>query len=333
MSAHLFVPREEPAVRRLAPVPTLVACALAATLTGCNTAPEIELSDLPIASPSIVAAAPTESPSPAPRPVALPVPQLPLGGRAIFPRYRVVAYYGTAGNPAMGVLGEANPEAILPRLRATGDRFRGANRQIQVAFELIVTVAQASPGADGNYSKTIDLAKVQRYVDAARRHKVLLVLDVQPGRTDFLTEVKKLHRFLVEPHVGIALDPEWRMAADQVPGRVIGSVRAAEVNVVSRYVADIVRVHNLPEKLFLLHQFSSSMIPDIAAVQRRPGLAMVQHIDGFGTRAEKDATFARLRRPAQFHVGYKLFYDEDINIYTPREVLRFRPTPEYVSYQ
>jgi hypothetical protein len=319
-------------VPRSAPVSTLIAVVLAGTVTGCNTAPEAEGFRLPVASPTATAA-PTASPSPLPSPVEAPAPQLPLGGRTMFPRYQVVAYYGTAGNPAMGVLGEGSPEVMLPRLRATGARFARANRQVQVAYELIVTVAQASPGADGNYSKTIDLTKVQRYVEAARRHKVLLVLDVQPGRTDFLTEVKKLHRFLVEPHVGIALDPEWRMAADQVPGRVIGSVRAAEVNAVSAYVADIVRDHNLPEKLFLLHQFKSSMVTDIAAVRRRPGLAMVQHIDGFGTRAAKDATFAGLRRPGQFHVGYKLFYDEDVNIYTPREVLRFRPTPEYVSYQ
>jgi hypothetical protein len=123
------------------------------------------------------------------------------------------------------------------------------------------------------------------------------------------------------------------MPPGTVPGRTIGSVSAAEVNAVSAYVAGIVRQRGLPEKLFLLHQFRASMIPDIARVQRRPGLAMVQHLDGFGTRAEKNATFARLRRPQQFHIGYKLFYDEDVSIYKPREVLAFRPVPEYVSYQ
>ena len=66
---------------------------------------------------------------------------------------------------------------------------------------------------------------------------------------------------------------------------------------------------------------------------RRPGLAMVQHIDGFGTRSQKDATLARLRRPKQFHIGYKLFYDEDVRLYQPRDVLRFTPVPDYVSYQ
>lgn len=275
---------------------------------------------------------PSPSPSRSSPPVA-PAAQLPQGGRKIFPAYRVVAYYGTAGNPVLGVLGESTPEGILPRLRAASAGFATRGRKIQLAYELIATVAQAGPGTDGNYSQTIDLNQIKRYVDAARRHKVLIVLDVQPGRTDFLTEVKKLRRFLEEPHVGLALDPEWRMPPGQIPGRTIGSVSAAEINAVSAYAADIVRRHNLPEKLFLLHQFRASMIPDIARVQRRPGLAMVQHLDGFGTRAEKDATFARLRRPHQFHIGYKLFYDEDINLYRPREVLTFKPAPEYVSYQ
>jgi hypothetical protein len=271
-------------------------------------------------------------PSPSP-PATAAGPQLPLGGRTIFPRYRVVAYYGTAGNAALGVLGESGPEGILPRLRRTAAGFATRDRKVQVAFELITTVAQAGPGPDGDYSRMIDRAKIQAYVDAAREHKVLVVLDVQPGRTDFLTQVKQLRPYLEQPHVGIALDPEWRMGPDQVPGRVIGSVRASEVNAVSEYVAGIVRAKNLPEKLFILHQFRSSMIPDIGAVKKRPGLAMVQHLDGFGTRAEKDATFDRLRRPQQFHIGYKLFYDEDVDMYGPRDVLRMRPTPAYVSYQ
>jgi hypothetical protein len=271
--------------------------------------------------------------SPSASPSASPPAELPQGGRTIFPAYRVVAYYGTAGSAALGVLGESGPDGILPRLRAAAAPFATPDRKLQLAYELIVTVADARPGADGSHSHTIDLAQVQRYVDAARRHKLLIVLDIQPGRSPFPAELAKLRRFLEQPHVGVALDPEWRMPPGQVPGRTIGRVSAAEVNAAAAYVAQIVRDRKLPEKLFLLHQFRTSMIPDIAAIRPRPGLAMVQHLDGFGTRTEKDATSNRLRRPYQFHLGYKLFYDEDIRRYTPREVLAFRPAPEYISYQ
>src|SRR5262249_18711517 len=36
--------------------------------------------------------------------------ELPRGGSQIFPRYRVVAYYGAAGTPALGVLGQGSPD-------------------------------------------------------------------------------------------------------------------------------------------------------------------------------------------------------------------------------
>jgi hypothetical protein len=258
--------------------------------------------------------------------------ELPQGGTKIFPAYRVVAYYGTPGTGALGVLGEAGPDRMLPKLRAAAQGFAGG-RKIQVAYEVIASVAQAGPGRDGDYSRMIDLTRIQRYVDQARRNRVLVILDLQPGRGDFLPQAKALQRFLVQPHVGLALDPEWRMPAGKLPGRTIGKVSAAEVNRVSAYVEGLVERRHLPQKLFVLHEFRSSMLPDVGKVAARPGLAMVQHVDGFGTRSEKTATWTRLRRPQQFHLGYKLFYDEDVKRYSPAEVLRFRPVPELISYQ
>ena len=258
--------------------------------------------------------------------------ELPLGGTKIFPAYRVVAYYGTAGNAALGVLGEGSPDKMLPKLRAAAKPFAG-DRKVQVAYELIASVAQASPGKDGDYSQMIPLNDIQRYVDQARRNKVLVILDLQPGRGDFLPQARQLERFLIQPHVGLALDPEWRMPKGKVPGKTIGKVSSAEVNRVSDYVAGLVKRHNLPEKLFVLHQFRASMLPDVARIKKQSGLAMVQHVDGFGTRSEKDATWNRLRRPQQFHLGYKLFYDEDIKRYGASDLLRFKNVPELVSFQ
>ncbi len=318
-------------------LPALVTT-LAVLLAGCSAPDDPRaVASAPAASapvaPSATAAAPRAGEDAQAAPGQAAPVELPLGGRTIFPQHRVVAYYGTAGNAALGVLGEAGPEQILPRLRAAADKFRTRDRKVQPAFELIASVAQAGPGRDGDYSQMIDLGQIQRYVDAARKHKILVILDLQPGRGEFLPQAKQLERFLVQPHVGLALDPEWRMPPGKVPGRTIGSVTAAEVNRVSQYLADLVAEHGLPQKLFVLHQFRASMLPDIAKIVKRPGLALVQHVDGFGTRGEKDATYARLRRPQQFHLGYKLFYDEDIKRYTPAEVLRFKPAPELISYQ
>ena len=297
--------------------------ALAVLLVGCSAGE-------PRAAPSGSSAPPSAPPSAAPA-EAKPA-ELPLGGTKIFPAYRVVAYYGTAGNAALGVLGEGSPDAMLPKLRKAARGFAGG-RQIQVAYELIATVAQAKPGADGDYSRMIDESKIQRYVDQARKHKVLVILDLQPGRGNFLPQAKRLEKFLVQPHVGLALDPEWRMPKGKVPGKTIGRVGAAEVNSVSGYVSGLIARHKLPEKLFVLHQFRGSMLPDVQKIDKRPGLALVQHVDGFGTRSEKNATWNRLRRPEQFHMGYKLFYDEDVKRYQAADVLKFKPVPELISFQ
>ncbi|MCA2212095.1 hypothetical protein [Jidongwangia harbinensis] len=329
-------------------VRVVAATALAALLAACSDQPRPQASaPNPAASAQPPGAGARSNPAPsgparsgqpaAPAPPGgAPAPgrpaQLPLGGTKLFPAYRVVAYYGTAGTSVLGVLGEGTPDRMLPKLRAAARGFAG-DRKVQVAYELIATVAQAKPGSDGDYSQMIEEAKIQRYVDQARRNKVLVILDLQPGRGSFLPQARRLERFLVQPHVGLALDPEWRMPPGKVPGRTIGRVSAAEVNSVSEYVSGLVARHRLPEKLFVLHQFRSSMIPDVGKVQKRPGLAMVQHIDGFGTRSEKDATWKRLRRPRQFHMGYKLFYDEDIKRYRARDVLKFKPVPDLVSFQ
>ena len=72
------------------------------------------------------------------------------------------------------------------------------------------------------------------------------------------------------------------MGPDEVPGKVIGSVDAREVNAVSAWLAELVERNKLPQKLFLIHQFTDDMVDD-TQLQERPGLAMVLNADGFGT--------------------------------------------------
>jgi hypothetical protein len=262
------------------------------------------------------------------------VPQLPGGGKRVFGHRRfLVAYYGTAGTGVLGVLGESSPDTMHQRLVRAAEPFGRDGEQVQPVYELIVTVADAIPGPDGDYSHDISAASVRRYIGAAHRNGALVVLDLQPGRSDFLTVARRWKWALKDPWVGLALDPEWRVGARQVPARVIGSVGAAEVNRVSAWLSGLVARQGLPEKPFVLHQFRTSMIRDIERVKDREGLALVQHVDGFGTRAQKLATYHAVARPSQFAMGIKLFYDEDVNLFSPARVRKIRPAVRFVSYQ
>ena len=137
------------------------------------------------------------------------------------------------------MLGEAPPDEIQHRGCARAAQpFKRAGERIQTVYELIVTVADPHPGPDGDFSHDIATDHVRDYIEAAHRNGALVVLDLQPGRADFLTVAKRWAWALKDPWVGLALDPEWRMGPRQVPGRVIGSVGAAEVNRVSRWLAD-----------------------------------------------------------------------------------------------
>ncbi|WP_041546672.1 MULTISPECIES: hypothetical protein [unclassified Nocardioides] len=60
---------------------------------------------------------------------------------------------------------------------------------------------------------------------------------------------------------------------------------------------------------------------------------MVQHVDGFGTRRQKRATYHHVARPRRFTMGFKLFYDEDVHRMGPREVFALRPRVRFVSFQ
>ncbi|MBS4751490.1 hypothetical protein KG112_01550 [Nocardioides sp. zg-ZUI104] len=253
--------------------------------------------------------------------------------RVLPPDGMLVAYYGAPRTPALGVLGETSPERAFRRLRRAAAPFESPGHPVREVFELIVTIADAHPGKDGDYSHDVRKRDVRRYVDAARRLGVLLVLDLQPGRSDFLKVAKRWRWALLQPHVGLALDPEWRMGRHQVPGRTIGRVGAREVNRTSRWLSRLVVRHDLPEKAFVLHQFRSSMLPGISRIVSRPGLRMIQHVDGFGNRRQKLATYRAVARPKQFAMGFKLFYDEDVNRMGAAAVRKIRPRVRFVSYQ
>jgi hypothetical protein len=264
-----------------------------------------------------------------PKPAAL-----PRGGRAILPDNRVVAFYGAPQDDELGILGIGSPRRAARRLERQARPYARPERPVLPAFELIAVIVTSDPGDDGNHSMRQDDATIRRYLRVARAHRMLLLLDIQPGYAPFLQEAKMLERWLKEPDVGLALDPEWSLEPPLLPAQEIGSTDAATVNEVSRYLSGIVRRHDLPQKLLVVHRFTGDMIRNEDELERDPGVALVVNVDGFGDRPNKIAKYLEFtREPRRRYNGFKLFYNEDVNLMRPEQVLRLRPEPDLVVYE
>jgi hypothetical protein len=283
----------------------------------------------PVVEPSVVAPVETTAPEKPARSQAL-----PGGGTRVFEGNRfLVAYYGTGQTGSLGVLGETDPDTMDRRLHRAARPFRQPGQPVRHVYELIVTIADGHPGKDGDYSHDIPRSEVRRYIRAAHRNDALLLLDLQPGRSTFPEVARRWAWALRDPWVGLALDPEWRMGRRQVPAHTVGQVRASEVNRTSGWLSRLTVRDGLPQKLFVLHQFRVDMVDRIGRIEQRPDLAMVQHVDGFGTPRQKLATYHAVARPRQFTMGFKLFYDEDVHRMSAGDVRRIRPKVRFVSFQ
>jgi hypothetical protein len=263
--------------------------------------------------------------------------ELPGGGQVLFPGRRFVALYGSPDIPALGVLGEQDVTASIERARGLAAEYQSLTADVVVpAFEIIVTIADRPPGEDGNYSNELPVERFVPWVEAALDAGVYVVLDLQPGRTDFLTQAQRYEPLLRYPNVGLALDPEWRLAPDQVHLRQIGSVHVDEVNAVVAWLGDLTRTHHLPQKLLVLHQFMQRMIVGReAVVTTDPAVQVLVHADGQGSQGAKAGTWANLQQNAPSGVvwGWKNFLDEDVPMATPEQTYQVSPTPVFVSYQ
>jgi len=265
--------------------------------------------------------------------------EIPGGGLLMFGQgdgRRLVAIYGHPVTSALGVLGEQGPEEGVERLRSIMEGY-GADGSIVVpTFEIIATVASAGAGRDGDYSSETARDVIRPWIEIAAANDVYVVLDLQPGRTDFLTQAKIYEEFLRLPHVGLALDPEWRLKPDQVHLRQIGTVDAAEINRVVEWLSAIVREEALPQKLLIVHQFRFSMITNRSLIETPPELAVLIQMDGQGSLGSKYTTWNALTREPdadRFWWGWKNFYDEDSPTATPDQVLELTPVPVFVSFQ
>lgn len=336
---------QPPTFLRRAAVPFVAALCL--LLTGCVASEPAadgasgQPVDRTTASPSPAAggtpsARPSASPSPTPSPTPEPR-ELPRGGTELFPDYRLVGFSGHPTSEGMGRLGIGDIDERVDEMELLGEQYADG-RKVMPVLELITVVVQASPGADGLYRAAANDDFISSYLEAARRHDALLLLNVQPGRSTMTAEVELLEKWLLEPDVGLALDPEWDITGDQLPGVSYGQTTGEEIDQIANYLDDLVAEHELPQKALVFHQVAPSVVTNEAAVREYDGVEVIKSVDGIGAPGSKIETYNQLMLglPPTVNPGFKLFFEEDTvlgPLMLPQEVLGLDPKPDYVLYE
>jgi len=270
-------------------------------------------------------------------PTTAPAPELPGGGRVLFPGRRLVALYGHPGTAALGVLGEQDLPGSIARAQKLAASYAPlSDVPVVPTFEIIATTASSEPGGDGDYSSESTVASLRPWVDQAAAAGMYVVLDLQPGRADFLSQARRYTDLLALPNVGLALDPEWHLEPGQKPLAQIGGVEAGDINAVTGWLAGLTATTHLPQKLLVLHQFQLSMIrhePNLDL--SHPEIQLLIHMDGNGTPALKDETWRAVTAaaPPGLPLGWKNFYAEDTPMLTPTQTMAHQPAPLMISYQ
>ncbi|MFJ7217408.1 hypothetical protein [Amycolatopsis sp. NPDC098790] len=275
---------------------------------------------------------------PPPEPMA-PSPPITTSASASAPAPTalLVGFCGAPGSTALGAM-TGDLDAAGRKLQETIGTYPPGHTIVPVV-ELIATTAHRSPGADGMYRSRCSDDTVRNYLDAARRIDGVLLLNIQPGRADFLPEVQAYERWLTEPDVGVALDPEWAVDPGIVPGEEFGSTTGAELDGVAAYLSALVDAHRLPDKVMAYHQVSASVVHDERSLSPHSGVSAIKVVDGIGPASAKHATWRKLTSgmPDQVRTGFKLFFDEDTRngsvLMNPADVLALDPAPSYIVYE
>ncbi len=264
----------------------------------------------------------------------------PLPG-ALLPFNRILAYYGNFYSKGMGILGEYPADEMLSRLKAEVARWQAADPETPVipAIHYIATTAQGEPGKEGKYLLRMPDRQVDHALALAEQAGGVVFLDLQIGQSDIRKEIPLLEKYLAMPQVHLALDPEFAMYGGHAPGRVIGTMDAADVNWAAEYLAKLVREHNLPPKVLVVHRFTQGMLTGSSRIAPLPEVQVVIDMDGWGEPAKKQHTYHSIvaAEPVQF-TGFKIFYKNDLRppstrLMTPEEVLGLTPAPIYIQYQ
>ncbi len=260
---------------------------------------------------------------------------------ALLPFNRIIAYYGNFYSTKMGVLGEYPEAQMLQMLAAEQRKWELADPATPTvpAINYIAITAQELPGKEGKYMLRMPDTEIDKAVALAEKINGIVILDIQIGFSTLEHELPMLEKYLAMPNVHLGLDPEFHMIGDDPPGHVIGSFDARDINYAAEYMAELVRKHDLPPKVLIVHRFTRKMVTNYQNIVPLPEVQVVMDMDGWGPPTLKLGTYRQFiaPEPVQF-TGFKIFYKNDLKppserILTPQDLLKLTPQPMFIQYQ
>jgi hypothetical protein len=247
---------------------------------------------------------------------------------------RVISFYGTVG-PGLGILGRHPIGETLEMLEAQVQPYRELDPCVEVvpAFHIIVTVADANPGEDGNYNHRMAHEDVQVWIDSVAAVGGISVLDIQIARSTVAIELAYIEPLLRQTGVHLAVDPEFIAGEDEVPGTDLGTIDGETINTIQAWL-NAVAEETGENKMLVIHQFDDRMASNKHLIQDYPSVDLVWDADGFGGPGAKVGDYHQYRGEGGFEYGgFKIFYNHDNPVMTPGQVMALDPPPAYVIYQ
>jgi hypothetical protein len=297
--------------------------------------------DTPSVTPPEPEPAPEPQPEPEPEPEPVPLevvwPEAARRTGGVLGERQVIAYYGHPFSRYMGILGETSIETMTADLLARASEYDELNGDVGVApaFHIIY----GTVWEDANIG-ILRESKLLEYIRYAAENDIIVFLDHQIGRYTVREAIEAMLPYLRYENVHLAIDPEW---ATTQPGREIGGVDAADINLAQQMMSDYMRENGIPgPRMLVVHQFNWRMIVNREEVRTDyPGVQLIHNADGFGRPAEKYVSWEYNVLASNMPLkGFKLFYPKswrdggyDEPLLTPREVLQLTPVPVYIQYQ
>jgi hypothetical protein len=249
---------------------------------------------------------------------------------------QIIVYYGTPLAEGLGILGALGPELAAAQVAERARVFDELNGEPGAigALDVIYSLAQAEPTPNGMYIRHLEKHHVERYLALAEQHDLQIFLDLQIGRARIIDEVRGIERYLMNPRVHVAIDPEYAVGSEGVPAATLGTITGDEINEVQAYLRELVERHGLPPKILVVHQYMDETVLDGDRVEAIGDVDFVLNMDAFGDVKEKKNKYERFSsKPHSKHEAFNVFLAHDEYVLTEEEILDLSPVPHIVFYQ